>query len=155
MTAVAKVAKQGTAAEQYARAKMFGPDDAAAWQAVLEHFPGEIAWTQRARVELAFLHLRDRRWEEAEKAFNDLAANGDDQSIKANALAGKAILASIRGNPDESQRIMADELLPVRQHLDPDVARLVFETIERNRKALGNKIDKRFDELFQGAPGNG
>ena len=69
--------------------------------------------------------------------------------------AGLAVLDSLDKQYEESQRRIAVDLklameqLPRPRQLDPVMEGLIRETIGRNRKHLGDKMKKDFEDLFR------
>ncbi len=150
ITRQATIPKRSTAAGQYFLALSL-VDNEAAWRSVGDYFPDAVLETRRAQEQLALLYLRSRRWREAEDIFKRFVALGaDDASLKAKGLAGQAIVAGLRDDHKESQRIIAVELIPLRQHLDGEMEQLIRGTIGRNRKVLGDQVKQGYEDLFQG-----
>lgn len=150
ITTQSKFPKKGNASDQFLMAKLDFAGDEGAWQAVIDNFPSDKHWTQRARVQLGLLYLRNRRWSEAERIFRELST-ADDDEVKASGIAGKAILETLRGQNEVSQSTIANELQPLRQKIPPEVARLVQDAIARNRQVLGDKVAKGYEDLFHGS----
>jgi serine/threonine protein kinase len=72
-----------------------------AWQSVLEHFPNDAVYTPRAKLQLAWLALRQQQNDMAMEYFGELSELGDsDAKLRSVGLAGEFIVLSL----DEDQR---------------------------------------------------
>lgn len=146
----ASFAKQNSVEEQYARAMLADTEEA--WQSILVHFPdgdGTRHYRRLAQERLAWLALSQDQLDEARTLYTELASLGkEDQRFEAAGLAGKAVIASLQGNYEESQRIIASDLLPKADRLNAEMARMVRDTIERNRKKLGEQVAKGLEDRF-------
>lgn len=145
----AQFPRQATARAQFFVAQSL-MDDEGAWRAVVDYFPEAELESRRAREHLALLLLRERRFDEARELFEQLAAVGDDDpSSRATGLAGLAALASIQADYQKSQRIIALELMPLREELDRQTLQLVQEAVIRNRRHGGEVLEQDFQDLFR------
>jgi len=133
------VPRQEDVVKQFYFAAMVNSE--AAWKAVEEYFPDKKLQVRRARQQLALYYLGKRRLKEAEVIFGQFAAVGEiETEAKATGLAGLAIIRSLEKNYKESQEIISNRLNPgLRERLDPDMERLVKETITRNQLETGSE----------------
>jgi len=151
----AKTPRLDTAGKQFARAVML-VDDEEAWKAVGENFPADTFYLPRAQQQLAALYLQQNRLDEASALFGYFVSTaGLDPEYKARGFAGQAVIASLRGENSESQRIIVDDVLPVNKLLDRQMAELVRQAILRNRQVLGDKVRKDLADLFRREPPDG
>jgi len=145
-----------SAAEQFYAAMVLETDEEA-WQAVIDNFPDEppnANYQRQARERLAWIYLNTDRWNEAETLYVQLSSYGnEDQRLMAIGLAGQAVIASLRGDFQQSQRIVAFDLLGSRQglarHIQGEMAELVRQAIGRNRRHLGDDVAKGLEENFR------
>jgi len=145
-----------SAAEQFYAAMVLETDEEA-WQAVIDNFPDEppnANYQRQARERLAWIYLNTDRWNEAEQLYVQLSSYGnEDQRLMAIGLAGQAVIASLRGDFQQSQRIIAFDLLGNRQglarHVQGEMAELVRQAIGRNRRHLGDDVTKGLEENFR------
>ncbi len=156
------VQKQATAKDQFLMA-MRAINDEDAWRAVIEFFPikkfpDAVFEYRRAQERLAMLYLSTRQYEKAEDLFKKLASLGSEHAeLRVKGVAGLAVIASLKDDYQESQRIIGVKLipdmklLPRPRQLDPVMEGLIHEAIARNRKHLGDQIKKDFEELFRRA----
>jgi serine/threonine-protein kinase len=147
-----KIHEQDTVALQVYHAML--RDDRESWQAVVEYFPEATREVQRAHEHLARLHLREQRFDEAENIYQEFASRSADPETMAHGLAGLAAVASLKGEYLASQRLIADELLPLRNRLDDEMERLFRETLTRNLDHLSVEDRKRFEALFESELGD-
>jgi serine/threonine-protein kinase len=144
--------RQETAQAQFYLAQRL-VDDEAAWRAVIDYFPAAKLESRRAKEHLALVLLRDRRFDEAQALFEELAAeDNDDDASRTRGLAGLAALASIEEDYQKSQRIISLELLPLRQFLDERTRDLVLETVRRNQQYGSDQLEQGLEELLRSAP---
>ena len=66
-------------------------------------------------------------------------------------LAGRAVIASYDGHYEESQEVIAERLLPLREYLSLDMERLIRNTITRNRERSELEIRQGFEDFFRHA----
>jgi serine/threonine protein kinase len=148
MAAPPKISQQKTVALQVYHAML--RDDEEAWQAVIDYpDPEATRERQRAREHLARLHLREQRFDEAKAIYQKFVSRNKDPETKAHGLAGLAAIASLQGEYLTSQRLIADELLPLRDRLDDEMERLFRETLTRNLDHLSGEVRQRFEAMFE------
>ncbi|MDP7274856.1 MAG: serine/threonine-protein kinase [Planctomycetaceae bacterium] len=136
--------------DQYAYAMMV--DNIPSWQAVIDNFPGKSLFANRAKQKLAMRFLRLLRIEDAEKIYNELSEAGEsDPELMACGLAGQAVIASIRDRFQESQDIIAQRLVALREHLGLEMESLIRNTIARNREHVRIENQQGLEELFRNA----
>jgi serine/threonine protein kinase len=146
-----------TALEQYSAA-IIDVDNEASWRAVIDNFRDDIIYTPKAMIQLAFLLLDDGRYNDADELFTNLAQLGEnDNFLKLHALAGKAIIASLRGDYKSSDKIIALDLVPLLKKVQPQnrlnskANQLISETYEKNienRKERGEDISQDLEDLL-------
>ena len=88
------------------------------WKAVIDNFkdPKDRRIRLRAKASLAALYVRRERYDEAAKIYRGFTIEDDnDESLKAAGYAGLAVVASRKGDYGKSQRIITDQLNPLRQ----------------------------------------
>ena len=125
-------------------------DDEEAWQAVIDYpDPEATRERQRAREHLARLHLREQRFDEAKAIYQKFVSRNEDPETKAHGLTGLAAIASLQGEYLTSQRLIADELLPLRDRLDDEMERLFRKTLTRNLDHLSGEVRQRFEAMFE------
>ncbi|MGE3314025.1 MAG: serine/threonine protein kinase [Planctomycetaceae bacterium] len=144
-----------TAAEQYFRAMLVDTEEA--WESVVAYFPDDSAesanYRRKAQERLAWLMLANDQRAEAAKLYDELASLGnEDRRLAAVGRAGQAILASLDGAYENSQKIIVHQLLDDSSLLSGDMAQLVRETIARNRDHLGGDVAQGLEERFQAEP---
>jgi hypothetical protein len=127
-------------------------DTAEAWQAVIDLHPDETLFVNRARYRLAMHHLGNLRIEDARPIFEELVLAGETEpDLVASGLAGRAVIASYDGHYEESQDVIAESLLPLREYLDLDMERLIRNTITRNRERSELEIRQGLEDFFRNA----
>ncbi|MCH7688272.1 MAG: protein kinase [Planctomycetes bacterium] len=146
-----------TAEEQYAAA-IIDVDNEASWRAIIDNFPDDITYTPKAMIQLAFLLLNDGRYNQADELFTRIAQLGEnDNFLKAHALAGKAIIASLKGDYKSSDKIIVLDLLPLLKKgqsqdlLNSKARQLILETNRKNREnreERGEDISQELDDLL-------
>ncbi len=111
-----KVPKLPTAAMQLLYAET-NPQDEAAWIAAKE-FPGNtLEYKARAQMALALIYLRTNRRPLAEATFRELEL---DPKLKADGLAGQALLAHLKGDDADARRLM-NQVDSMKARLFPEV----------------------------------
>jgi hypothetical protein len=127
-------------------------DTAAAWHAVINLHPDETLFVNRAKYRLAMHHLRNLEIEDARPIFEELVLAGETEpDLVASGLAGRAVIASYDGHYEESQDVIAESLLPLRDFLSVDMERLIRNTITRNRERSNLEIRLGFEDFFRRA----
>ncbi len=121
--------------------------------AVERYFPDAQREVQLARSHLAALYLRRHRLEDARSLLAELAAlRNVDANLRAKALAGLAVEASLEGKVQETQRIIAGDLAPLRDRLDDQMRELLGATVARNAETQGSPLDAIGAETFSSCP---
>jgi eukaryotic-like serine/threonine-protein kinase len=144
------IPRKESAAAQYFQAMLL-VDDEDAWKAVIEYFEDSTLERNAAKQHLALLYLRERRFADAQAIFEEFERIGDqDLTLKANGLAGKAVLASLRGRHNESQELIIVELEndDLRKHLGEEMDLYVTKAKESNSRALGEQVKQGREQLF-------
>jgi serine/threonine-protein kinase len=134
-------------------------DTLPAWRAVIDYFPDESYDVNRAWQQIALIHLLEGREDRAMHIFAEMAQRPDaDARLRAFGLAGRGVVLALRGDHEQSARAF-DEFYPLRDNLtDPRLLRLVRESVERNRQALGAGDSRKWreflDSRFAAEPGD-
>jgi hypothetical protein len=168
--------KKDKAASQYFYALTL-KDSIEAWQAVVDGFPApaDRLYTDYAKQQLATLFLAKRRFDEAQAIFDDFAIQSDPH-FKAFGLAGQAILLNLKGEYNQSQRVLDRLQSPVKPSagevaangangaepreaarkptvlfdlLDDKMRQAVTETIHRNVEKLNKQMSQEWDDIFK------
>jgi serine/threonine protein kinase len=144
------VPHEAEVAKQFFYAMMV--DSADAWQAVIDLHPDETLFVNRAKNRLAMHHLRNLKIDDARPIFEELVLAGETEpDLVASGLAGRAVIASYDGHYEESQEVIAERLLPLREYLSLDMERLIRNTITRNRERSELEIRQGFEDFFRHA----
>ena len=97
------------------------------------------------------MYLSTRRLDEAEAIYDEFALLDEQEPHYATGLAGKAVIASLRDDYKESNRIIA-ELAPIFGEpnvLHEHMKRLVGKAIAKNQRLSGEPINGRLENLFE------
>jgi tetratricopeptide (TPR) repeat protein len=165
--------RKDKAASQYYYALTL-KDSIDAWQAVIDGFPApaDKLYVNYAKQQLATLLMAKRRFDEAQQIFDEFAAFGEaDPQFRAFGLAGQGILLSLRGDYNQSQRVLERLQSPAKPAsaeangsaagerarkspllfdlLDDKMRQAVTETIHRNVEKLNVKMGQEWDEIFK------
>src|SRR5712691_188362 len=133
---LAHVAKQPTVAEQLNLARRENTEDA--WWAVLALFPGDAPEKHDARQALIPRLLRQLRLSEAERLCREVLEFRDAPGqAQATAWAGLALVAGLRGNLAEAQRLRDQQVRPLEQFLSIDLRDWLAEVLERRPQPPG------------------
>jgi serine/threonine-protein kinase len=149
------IRKLDSAKAQFDLARQLRSDEEA-WKAVIDNFPNDRTYVPQAKEHLAVLYLQSRRLEDAKKQFDDLQAMGrENASAKAAGIAGNAIIASLQGNYQESQRLILSDLSDLahhRDHISEELWSLLLRAGRENSLHLGDDAKKQLKELFEDEP---
>jgi serine/threonine-protein kinase len=120
-----------SAKEQYLKA-MFEVDNADAFQAVIEYFPGDDdkIWRRRAEEQLTLLYLKDRR--RKDQAFEQLQRLRDkiepgDAQLRAESRAAEAYWNAMYDNPTMARKILQSEADNFNKYLNESWRRVADE----------------------------
>lgn len=148
-----KIPKEKSAMTQYFLAVRLGNSEHA-WKAVISNFPDDEFYKSRAQIRLGLLLIRDRRYEDAKKIFQELIDSGQSVSM-VNGYAGLMALESIGGYAQKSQEIWK---LQVEIHLinldtediqlDTEMVDYVSRALRNNQIVLGIDNGKELDKIF-------
>lgn len=160
------VEKKDKAASQYFYALTL-KDSIPAWQAVVDFPPehGNKIFRDYAKQHLATLFLSKHRFDEAQALFDEFAQFGDSEPhFRAFGLAGQAILMNLRGEYNQSQRVLDKLQSPEKPAsgseaghrpmllfdlLDDKMRQAVTETIHRNVEKLNQQMSQQWDDIFK------
>jgi serine/threonine-protein kinase len=150
-----RIPRLGSAKEQFERANQLQNDEDA-WRAVLDYFPADRTYTAEAKERLAVLYLKGHRLDEAKKTFEELEAMGqEDPKAKAVGIAGMAIIASLKGEYQESQRLIVYELRELprrREQFTDDLWLLLRRAGRESAQHLAGDARKQLTDLFDDEP---
>ena len=146
------VPRQATALRQWFHAAQIGTEEA--WRGVIVYFPEKQYLVRRAKQQLARIYLREGKYDQAMRIFDEFAALGEaDQELRAFGLAGKCGVLTLEGKYHQSAAVL-EQLLPIRGKLqDSQIRQLLYQAVRKNRKELGvqtsDQWEKWLDEQFQ------
>lgn len=129
--------RQSSPQAQYYLAKQT-PGDPAGWQAILDYFDDDLdakLEVSQAELHLAMIALQNSSLDEAAQRFEKMLLEGQagDNWKKAHALAGLAVIDSLQGRRDDSQKKLT-EVKKMDYKLDVGMKDALEETQERNRR---------------------
>jgi serine/threonine-protein kinase len=130
--------KYPSVSQQWYYASKYGTEDA--WKSIKKYYPDKRYFVDRANQQLAFLYLKDGRYDNAMDIFEKFINLGDDErELRAFGLAGKCVALSSQGKYRESGEIL-NEFLQIGDKLNsPQMDRYLQEAIIRNRSQLMEK----------------
>lgn len=137
--------RRDTIAQQYYHA-LNVKIDPAAWQAVIDYSPASPFFQNRAKEQLAMLHLTRGRIEDASALFDQLARE-TQQEWRAFGLAGQAYILQYHAEYGNARKVI-EELKPLYGKLDGPMRALFNETVGRNFKAMNEQIDQEWQRLL-------
>ncbi len=150
------IPKLKTAQDQFLSAQYLVNNEQA-WLAVLNYFPSDRLYKNRALAQLGLIYTRQRQDEKALAMYKQLE-DQPDKSSKAKGIAGRAVIAGLQNDHQGSQKTIVYELLPLKSELDlskdlgSELSQNVFRTIRRNREVLGDEVKKGSEDLFESRP---
>ncbi len=131
------VEKKDTAEAQSLLAGFLNTEDA--WRAVIRYFPNDKTYGDRAKQQLAWLYLEQDDYTRAMTIFDELTKRDKiETQNRAFGFAGQAVVRSLQGNFEQATSALAD-LVPVRDKLDPRLARMVSSLFDKYQKELRQK----------------
>jgi serine/threonine-protein kinase len=137
------IPNQGTALRQWYFAWSVGTPEA--WQSVIDHFPNDTYWVNRAKQQLALIYLREENYDRALEMFHELASLDEiEAELRAFGLAGQAGVLTMRGEYQKSAAIMT-RLLPIIDKLDPRMRPIVNYARRTNQAKLSLPTPKEWD----------
>jgi len=142
------VARQETAVRQWYFAWLVGTPES--WRSVIDYFPTETYWVNRAKQQLALYYLlREDDYDRALEIFEELASLGDSEAeLRAFGLAGQSAILTMKGEWRKSAEII-DQLLPVINKLDPRMRQMVSFAMRTNRARLGGPTPAEWDKWLK------
>ena len=164
------VAAQPTAKKQYAWAMSLArcapaDEQQKAWQSVLEHFPEDAAYVPLAKLQLAWLALRQEQNDLALKYFGEISESSDsDAKLRSVATAGEFIVLALEKDAGATERLSdfsaeLGELSPaslakfsktVDQTLaDRQMIRLLAMLIRRQQQSINSDAAKQWDRFLE------
>jgi len=139
-----------TAATQFTYAMHVGTEEA--WQAVIDHFPDNPLWANRAKRQLAWLYLKEESYDQAMTVFRDLALlDNSEQELRAFGLAGQYWVLTRQNKYDQAADVL-DELLPIMPQIrDFWTRQILLDAFKRTPGATTNRqiqdfLDAQRDE---------
>ena len=159
---VSTVKELGSAQAQLRHAEVLWRDPgisietkAEAWQAVLDFYPDASGPGYEAKLGLATLYLiQKRNLDQAEIWFRELTTQNSNK-LKANGLAGRAIITAVRGEHDKAYETIRVELSTMTQHLTPDMQKLIryaIKEINRRREVPDLDLQNLFNDPQESPP---
>jgi tRNA A-37 threonylcarbamoyl transferase component Bud32 len=152
-----EVQKRQNVVDQYSQA-LIDVDNEASWRAVIDNFPDDTIYRPKAMIQLAFLLLDDSRYNEAADFFTRINQLGEnDNFLKLHALAGKAVIASLKGDYKSSDKLIHLDLVPLLKkgksqiQLNNKASQLILEAYQENnkqRKERGGDISQELSDLL-------
>jgi serine/threonine-protein kinase len=132
------VPKEKNVQRQCYRAMQLGTE--AAWQSIITHFPNDPYYVPRAKQQLALIYLGQKKYDQAMEIFDELAKQEDQPELMAFGLAGQCGVLSLRGQCNESSKLLV-RLWPIQDRLlNRQMKRLLEFAIEKNRAKLGQTM---------------
>lgn len=127
-----------------------------AWRSVIEHFPDQRYYVDRAKQQLALACLQEKSLDEARRLFEELADSGQTQrELSAFGFAGCYLVAVQQGRTAEAEAALA-RLWPLRQSLQhAAMKRLLSAELRRGAEAMGAEGVKWKRWLDEQTPPNG
>jgi len=116
-----------------------------AWQSVIEYFPEKPYLVFRAKQQLARLYLREGRYTEAMKIFEEFILLGEpDSEMRAYGLAGQCSIYTLEGQYREAAGLLV-QLWPIRQQLkDRQMQQLLAHAVQKLRTELGGQTTQEW-----------
>lgn len=142
----------GTPEELYWQAWNRG-DDVEAWRAVIDSPGTNPVMRRRAHEELAKVYLSSAQLDKAEDIFDEFVRLPQDDAMKANGLAGKAIIAHARGRDDEF-RLVLSQLVPHWRRLDRQMRAWMSELVAKNREKIQGRLNDEIQQLLDEPAGD-
>jgi len=140
------VSRQETAVRQWYSASLMGTPDA--WQSVIDYFPNDAYWADRARQQLAMIYLREEHYDRALAILQDLASR-DDEELRAFALAGQCGILTMQGEYRKSAEVM-ERLQPIRDKLlDPRMRQMILYAWRVNQAKIGTPTPSQWDKWLK------
>ena len=145
---------QDTEWRQWFYASRIGTEEA--WKSVIDYPGVSDVVALRAKQQLARIYLREEKFDRAIEVCDELATTSDNNAeFKAFGLAGKCGALSLEKMYSESAEVL-NQFLPWRQYLrDRQMAKLVRDTIEKNRENLGPPTSLQWDDWLNQHFGSG
>lgn len=130
------IPQQESALRQWFYAAQLNTEEA--WQSVIEYFPEKPYLVFRAKQQLARLYLREGRYPEAMRIFEEFILLGEpDSQMRAYGLAGQCVLYCLQGQYEEAAPLLV-ALWPIRHQLkDPSMQQLLRHAVEKMALQLG------------------
>jgi serine/threonine protein kinase len=143
-----EIPNQGTALRQWYLASLLGTPEA--WQSVIDYFPTDAYWVNRAKQQLALIYLREENYDRALEIFGELASLDEIESeFRAFGLAGQAGILTMRGEYQKSEAVMS-RLLPIIDKLtDPRLRQMVLYARRTNQSNLKLPTPKEWDHWLK------
>ncbi len=142
------VPQQESVLRQWFYAAELGTEEA--WQSVIEYFPEKQYVVFRAKQQLARIYLREGRYAEAMKIFEEFTLLGEPESeMQAYGLAGQCGIRTLQGQDREAAALLV-QLWPIRHRLnDPQMQQLVSHVVQKIRSELGPQTTQEWRDWLQ------
>ncbi len=143
----AEIPDQGSALLQYLHASRIGTEEA--WKSVIERYGDRQYVANRAKQQLARLHLGDGDYRQAMAIFDELAwSNEEERELRAFGLVGQYCILILRKEYTEAGQVL-DELWPLRYYLrDPQMDLLFRQALQKHRTDLQEIKALQWDEFI-------
>jgi serine/threonine-protein kinase len=138
------IPQQESALRQWFYAAQLNTEEA--WQSVLEYFPEKPYLVFRAKQQLARIYLREGRYAEAMKIFEECALLGEPESeMQAYGLAGQCSIYTLQGQYREAAALLV-QLWPIRHQLkDRQMQQLLGHVVQKIRSELGRATAQEWE----------
>ena len=132
----ANIPKKANVQQQWYYASKYDTEEW--WKSIKYYFKGKRYYVDRANQQLALLYLKEGRYEDAKKIFEDLSNLGNEElELRAFGLAGESVVYSEQGKYKESDKVL-NEFVHIGDYLNnPQMQRYIAEAINRNRSQSG------------------
>jgi serine/threonine-protein kinase len=145
--ALPMVPRQETAVRQWYFASLVGTPEA--WRSVIQYFPTQSYWGNRAKQQLAVIYLREGDYDRALEIFQQLASLDDTEAdLRAFGLAGESGILTMQGEYRKSAAII-DRLLLSIERLDPRMRQMVSYAMRTNRAKLGGPTPSEWQKWLK------
>lgn len=125
-----------------------------AWRAVINNYPEETYYVRRAKQQIAWLHLLDDNYDDAQSLLEELTSlEGTEQELRAFGLAGEYWILTRQERYAEAAEVLK-ELLEIRDKLDHPQMRELFrrallETLDKGRSLPGPDATQKWEQWLQ------
>lgn len=141
---------KGDVVKQFYYAMNSGGSEAA-WRAVIDQFSEETIFSDRAKMQLALLYLREDRLDQASDIFVEfIAAPDSEKENRVFGFAGKAVVLHSEREFQKSQQVLIRDVLPLHENLRGRMLGLVREVGFKNSRMLKKDATEGFKRFLEG-----